>query len=148
MKDEIKFKRPETKIENILEKGKKLENFINSIYDNNLVIPQELNPFNIKTSREPQNDFDTLDKIELLEYSREMEMNTKEDKDREISQSNDTEQSERNFNIKDYDNFIFKIETLKISDEKTFKVLKDDLLYLECKVPLYANEGIYHDTFK
>ena len=100
-----------------------------------------------------------LDQVDLLEYSTEL---NPEKKNNELSfshlnesNSNDTENNKGNINIRDYENIVLKIDNISISEEKTLKLLKDNLLYLECKVPLFKVDNkkdsltnIFYDTFK
>jgi hypothetical protein len=147
----------ETKIENIWEKGKKLEKFLNSIYDNNInegAGNLYMNPFSTVKKVDEDDQLDTLDKIGLLEYSQEFDKNY----NNQYHQHNDSisESIESGLinngvvDIKDYDNFILKIEDLSFTDEKILNKIKSDVLYIECKVPLFKKDRaeLFYDVFK
>ena len=102
-----------------------------------------------------------LERADLLEYS--TEFNKEKIKNNEISfsnlnesVSNNTDGEKGNINIRDYENIVMKIDNILITEEKTLKILKDNLIYLECKVPLFKVErknepdvhNIFYDTFK
>lgn len=102
-----------------------------------------------------------LERAELLEYS--TEMNPEKDKKNEISfsnlndsLSNHADANKGNINIKDYENIVLKIDNILVTEEKSLKMLKENLIYLECKVPLFKAErkntpnvnNIFYDTFK
>ncbi len=102
-----------------------------------------------------------LERAELLEYS--TELNNDKNKKNDISFSNlnesisnNTEADKGNINIRDYENIVLKIDNIVITEEKSFKLLKENLIYLECKVPLFKAErknapdidNIFYDTFK
>lgn len=46
-------------------------------------------------------------------------------------------EKENKINIKAYENIVMKIDNVTITEEKTLKQLKENLIYLECKVPLF-----------
>lgn len=102
-----------------------------------------------------------LERAELLEYS--TELHNEKAKKNEISfsnlndsLSNHADAEKGNINIKDYENIVMKIDNITITDEKSIKTLKENLIYLECKVPLFKAErknapdvnNIFYDTFK
>jgi len=102
-----------------------------------------------------------LERAELLEYS--TEINPEKAKKNEISFSNlneslsyHTDVNKGNINIKDYENIVMKIDNILITEEKSLKFLKENLIYLECKVPLFKAErkntldvnNVFYDTFK
>jgi hypothetical protein len=102
-----------------------------------------------------------LERAELMEYS--TEFNNEKGKKNEISFSNLNESlsnhadaEKGNINIKDYENIVMKIDNVAITEEKSLKNLKENLIYLECKVPLFKAEtknaldinNIFYDTFK
>ena len=159
--EEIKSKtisKKTDKIDSVYEKGKKLMEKINSnLYDisNKPKYDNYINPFEAAQKIKDE-EFDTIDKIDILEYDYEF---LKKEEQIEKSISQDEESDVHNIDMKDYDNFIFKIEDLIISDHKTLNLFKDNLLYLECRVPLFKidnntnnNEknlnGVFYDTFK
>ncbi len=94
-------------------------------------------------------DFETIDKIAVLEYESKC---CPKKEDNEISITQDNEPHEYNIDIREYDNLILKIDNLIISEQKILSQLRDYLLYLECKVPLFKTKedsnGVYYDTFK
>lgn len=161
----------ESKIDGILERSKKLKELMNtSLFDKPIItkIPNKdiigyINPFHTE-KKESEDRLTTLEKIELLEYSGEFNFkyDNKHNKDNnDISMSRDSNlKNMDDIDIKDYDNFVFKIEDLVLFDEKIITSLKNNLLYLECRVPLFKNtgkeqinivdnqEGIFYDTFK
>jgi hypothetical protein len=117
-------------------------------------------PFQNNLHPQKKDDYlDTLDKLDVLEYDTEMGVNNN---DHRGDYNKDTiEKEDFNIDMKDYDNFILKIEDLIVTDDKMLSKLKDNLLYLECKVPLFKadknktnkeannNEnGVFDDTFK
>ena len=119
------------------------------------------NPFStVKKEIDECEEMDTLDRIELLEYSQEFKFTKDKLKEKDsISISNDSNFFSNNhneMNIKDYDNFILKIEDLSILDEKVLNQLKQNLIYIECRVPLFKsddmnndiNTPLFYDTFK
>ena len=85
-----------------------------------------------------------MEKADLLEYSTELNYNYAK-KGAEDSSILNLENSinisnsdrENKINIKDYENIVMKIDNITITEEKTFKQLKENLIYLECKVPLF-----------
>lgn len=154
-------------IDNIIERGRKAVNMINSnlygddnVHKQTQVITSYRNPFSSdKVDRGGDID-NTLDRINLLEYSHESKHTVKEtetitDEESSIDKIND-------FDLKNYDNFILKIEDLIIIEEKLLKNKKDSPMFLECRVPLLKNESyktnneiltnqyynLFFDTFK
>lgn len=129
-------------LDDVLEKGKKILDYFNN--NNHQEITYQ-NPFTLKA---PEDEVDSIDRINLLEYSL---LGNEEKKKVEKNEISDYEVSDhyegRNsvFNIKDFNNFIFKIEDLVLQNDK----YKKDLLYIECKVPLFPSNGkLIYDTFK
>ena len=161
-------KKPANKIDNIIEKGKNLIEKLN----NKIVYAQPnsfyLNPFSKvgNIDDDEYNNLNTLDKIELLEYSG-ADFNSD---DKQVIKKDSISESDQmsflndiNINIKEYDNFILKIEDLKIQDTNILSGLNQNLIYVECRVPLFSVEGcqdvdqgrnlnplnnLYYDTFK
>jgi hypothetical protein len=94
-----------------------------------------------------------LEKADLLEYSTELNLNYDKkkgayDNDNDDSSFSNLQNSinisnsdkENKINIKDYENIVMKIDNITITEEKTYKQLKENLIYLECKVPLFKVE--------
>lgn len=166
MKDKTAGK--ESMLDNIIERTKKAMNIVNNnLYGlENINRPTQgvnsyKNPF---ASEGYDNNLDkeidnTLDRINLLEYSHESRTERKitetmTEDDSSIDKINDLD-------LKNYDNFILKIEDLYIIDERLLKNNKNNPLYLECRVPLLKNENqvqnevlnnqkynLFYDTFK
>ncbi len=154
-------------IDNIIERGRKAVNMINSNLYGDDVLPKQTqvltsyrNPFASDKLDRGANIDNTLDRINLLEYSHESKLTVKEtetitDEESSLDKIND-------FDLKNYDNFILKIEDLVMIDETILKNRKDNPLYLECRVPLLKNEShnahneilsnpnnnLFFDTFK
>jgi hypothetical protein len=163
---------PPDRVDGIMEKTKGILNRIDSnLYGDKvpIILPEPsnnayVNPFQATGNNMKKEDYlDTLDKLDVLEYETEFmhqygEHNNKNDVN--ISASQETiEREDFNIDMKDYDNFILKIEDLIITDDKTLGLFKNVPLYLECRVPLFKiNSGtiepgcnpnsIYYDTFK
>jgi len=150
-------------IENIIERGKSLMDKLNNNISGSQPECFYLNPFSAKLGNinEDVNDnLDTLDQIELLEYSRaDIIPNEKPNRKDSISDSEQiSDIQELNMNIRDYDNFILKIEDLKIiSTNILSKINSQNLIYIECKVPLFkideqgdknTETKMFYDTFK
>jgi hypothetical protein len=136
-------------VDNMMQRTKNLIDNINVTPIDNVIFERKgyIDPFQRENIR--IDDFDTIDKLAVLEYESECcqkrEVN-------EISISQENEPHEFNIDIREYDNFILKIDNLVISDQKMLSQLRDNLLYLECKVPLFKRKdetnGVYYDTFK
>jgi len=161
-------KKPANKIDNIIEKGKNLIEKLN----NNIVYAQPnslyLNPFSKVgvIDDDEYNNLDTLDKIGLLEYSG-ADFNSDDKQAFKKDSISESDQmsflNDININIKEFDNFILKIEDLKIQDSNILSSLNQNLVYVECRVPLFHVEkcqdvdqgrnlnpidNLYYDTFK
>jgi hypothetical protein len=148
------------RVEGIMEKTKGLLSRIeNNLYGEKVPIVLEnqgtyFNPFQASQNKKEEY-LNTLDRLDVLEYDTEIVPTVKPVDN--ISASEDTiEREDFNIDMKDYDNFILKIEDLIITDEKTLNLFKNNLLYLEFKVPLFKLDthdpsnpsGVYYDTFK
>jgi hypothetical protein len=161
MKNDRRIDNQQAKLDNVLERGKKFLDFMSSnLYESNLKLTQTKdlkgnlysNPFST-VKKEDHEHMDTLDRIELLEYSQELSNHKQNEMKDSISISNESNFNNigsNTVNIKDYDNFILKIEDLSILDQKVFADTKQNLTYIECKVPLFkADEmSLFYDTFK
>ena len=132
-------------VDNMLAKTRKLIDNINVTPIDNMIRHNYIDPF--QREKVAIEDFETIDKIAVLEYDCNP-CPKKEENEVSISQENDFQ--ELNIDIREYDNFILKIDNFVISEQKILNQLRDNLLYLECKVPLFKNEsdGVYYDTFK
>lgn len=105
-------------------------------------------------------DYDMLDRAHLMEYSTEFNNNQNKENNSfsnlNDSVSNTTEKETGDINIREYENIVLKIDNISIIEEKTLKILKENLIYIECKVPLFKSEqkndeesqNIFYDTFK
>lgn len=158
-------------LDEVLQKGRKILDYFNTnLYESSTgmninsspLLPADKNYTNPFTSGKnikniDQNEFDTLDRVELLQYSMSSNLgqNDKERERHEISQSEESiyEGGNRNgtLNFRDFDNFILKIEDLIILDDKTLtNISKNGLVYIECRVPLFRGQDVqmFYDTFK
>jgi hypothetical protein len=156
---------PSEKMDGIIERTKgAIERINNNIYGeikHPLATANQINnaykhPFHENYKEEVM---DTIDRLDVLEYDTDLFQNdVKNRSDISISQDNYERGEDFNIDMKDYDNFIIKIEDLVITDDKVLGKLRDSLLCIEFKVPLYKSEsklnepgnqaGIFYDTFK
>jgi hypothetical protein len=129
MKDKAK------KIDNLLEKGKKILDYFESS-----PLPY-LNPF-----KQSHDHLDTLDQIEVLEYSKFTEKESAS-----ITLSDSHRSSHSAMNLKEYNTILFKVEHLQLYPE-IVKHLENDPICIECKIPLYikdlVSKQIYYENFK
>jgi hypothetical protein len=141
----------EEKVDGIMGRTKDLVNRINNnLYSEiPVTIPTQktyVNPF-VASNEEY---LDTLDKLNVLEY----DIETIEE--RNLSMSDDTvDREDLAIDIKHYDTLILKIEDLVMTDDRTLGQFKNNLLYIECRVPLFkaertaiGNTDVFYDTFK
>jgi len=127
-------------LDDVLEKGKKILDYLND--RNYQEVPYE-NPFTLKAK---EDEVDSIDRINLLEYSLMENKIQKVVEKNEISDFEESHHYNSPISIKDFNNLIFKIEDLIMNDKFSNK---KDLLYIECKVPLFlANGQLIYDTFK
>jgi len=102
-----------------------------------------------------------LERAELLEYSTELQNDKIKKNEISFSNlnesiSNQADTDKGNINIREYENIVMKIDNIIITEDKALKILKENLIYLECKVPLFKAErknspevnNIFYDTFK
>ena len=129
MKDKSK------KLDEVLEKGKKILD-----YFDRLPLPY-VNPFSEKN--EP---LDTLDHIDVLEYSKLTERQSAS-----ISLSESQSTVRQGLNLKEYDTILLKIEDLSLTPDLV-KKFDHSPICIECKVPLYIKQKetqqFFYDTFK
>jgi hypothetical protein len=129
MKDKTK------KIDDLLVKGKKILDYFESS-----PLPY-INPFT-----QSRDNFDTLDQIEVLEYSK---LTEKESASITLSDSQRSRSS--HVNLKEYDTILFKVEELHLFSG-ILNQLENYPLCIECKIPLYIQDLVssetYYDTFK
>jgi hypothetical protein len=97
-----------------------------------------------------------LDKLDVLEYDTEMAVHNNDNRGNyNISISQDTiEKADFNIDMKDYDNFILKIEDLIVTDDKVLSKLKDNVPLFKAdsnntnKEANNNENGVFYDTFK
>ena len=100
-----------------------------------------INPFAV----DDNDSINLEDKVGLYEYSLQTDRSISA-----VSSPSESTNQLKEFNLKEYDNFVLKVEELKLLDYKQSAALNGNIIYIECKVPILSNEAgeIYHDTYK
>ena len=148
----------EDKFENLINKAKhymdKVENYLYGD-DNRYINPNDKrnaspkrNNLNNKNNHD-EDKLNSLDNIDLLEYSQNLKSSITDLDEKSIVVEDKKQNNEnKQMDIRNIDNFLFKIEELTIKNPKIFSQLKDNIIYLECKVPLFKMEQKIRDRDK